>query len=92
MHPPLTSIAIDTLEGTMNAFEGAWVIRGVEGELYPCKPDIFAATYEPVAADLLTDKPQTCKHGETKAHQVLTGDAPYARCPGPVSINPGETE
>jgi hypothetical protein len=39
---------IKTLEGTMRADMGDWIIRGVKGELYPCKPDIFAATYEPV--------------------------------------------
>jgi hypothetical protein len=38
---------IPTLEGTMRADEGDWIIKGVAGELYPCKPDIFAATYEP---------------------------------------------
>ena len=38
---------ISTLEGTMIASEGDYIIRGVKGELYPCKPDIFAATYEP---------------------------------------------
>jgi hypothetical protein len=38
---------IHTLEGVMHAQTGDWVIRGVMGELYPCKPDIFAATYEP---------------------------------------------
>jgi hypothetical protein len=42
------ALAIPTLEGLMIAHEGDWVIRGVQGELYPCKPDIFAATYEPV--------------------------------------------
>jgi hypothetical protein len=31
----------------MRADDGDWIIRGVKGELYPCKPDIFAATYEP---------------------------------------------
>ena len=41
-------LAIKTLEGTMTARPGDWIIRGVAGELYPCKPDIFAATYEPV--------------------------------------------
>jgi hypothetical protein len=46
------SIAIDTLEGTMRAGLGDWIIRGVKGEFYPCKPGIFASTYEPVA-----DKP-----------------------------------
>jgi hypothetical protein len=40
-------IHIPTLEGTMTAQPGDWIIRGVKGELYPCKPDIFAATYEP---------------------------------------------
>ena len=39
---------ITTLEGTMTANCGDWIIKGVKGELYPCKPDIFAATYEPV--------------------------------------------
>lgn len=38
---------IDTLEGTMRADRGDWIIKGVKGEFYPCKPDIFAATYEP---------------------------------------------
>ena len=38
---------IDTLEGYMRANPGDWIIRGVKGECYPCKPDIFAATYEP---------------------------------------------
>lgn len=38
---------IQTLEGTMQADIGDWIIKGVKGELYPCKPDIFAATYDP---------------------------------------------
>ncbi|MFD3835338.1 hypothetical protein ACFWWC_03650 [Streptomyces sp. NPDC058642] len=41
-------ILIHTPEGDMRALPGDWVIRGVKGEFYPCKPDIFAATYEPV--------------------------------------------
>ena len=39
---------IDTLEGTMWASSGDWIIKGVQGEFYPCKPDIFAQTYEQV--------------------------------------------
>jgi hypothetical protein len=39
---------IRTLEGDMTAESTDWIIRGVKGELYPCKPDIFAATYEAV--------------------------------------------
>lgn len=38
---------VQTLEGDMRADAGDWIIRGVKGELYPCKPDIFAETYEP---------------------------------------------
>jgi len=41
-------LLIDTLEGMMTASPGDWVIRGIRGEYYPCKPDIFEATYEPV--------------------------------------------
>lgn len=38
---------INTLEGQMRAEKGDWIIKGVKNEVYPCKPDIFAATYEP---------------------------------------------
>lgn len=38
---------VSTLEGLMRADLGDWLIRGVKGEVYPCKPDIFEATYEP---------------------------------------------
>lgn len=44
---PHACIEIFTLEGTMTALIGDWIIKGVKGEFYPCKPDIFAATYEP---------------------------------------------
>ena len=40
-------LKIFTLEGPMIASVGDFIIRGVQGEFYPCKPDIFAATYEP---------------------------------------------
>lgn len=43
---------IKTLEGTHEAAPGDWIIRGVHGEHYPCKPDIFAKTYEPASAAL----------------------------------------
>jgi hypothetical protein len=42
------NVFIETLEGQMTASIGDWIIKGVKGELYPCKPDIFEATYEPV--------------------------------------------
>lgn len=41
-------IAIDTLEGTMYATLGYYIIRGVRGEFYPCQPDIFEQTYDPI--------------------------------------------
>lgn len=41
-------LVIATLEGTHTVSWGDWIIRGVAGELYPCKPDIFTATYEAV--------------------------------------------
>lgn len=48
--PSVAGMRIPTLEGTMVAYPGDWIIRGVVGEYYPCRPDIFAATYEPVPA------------------------------------------
>ncbi|WP_204664866.1 hypothetical protein [Dyadobacter sandarakinus] len=45
--PREDKILIPTLEGVMEASLGDWIIRGVNGEFYPCKPDIFEKTYEP---------------------------------------------
>lgn len=42
------AILIGTLEGEMMATPGDWIIKGIKGEFYPCKPEIFAATYESV--------------------------------------------
>lgn len=48
-HPdPQPGIIIPTLEGDHRADPGDWIIKGVAGEFYPCKPDIFEATYEAV--------------------------------------------
>ena len=44
-------LLIDTLEGVMLARGDDWIIKGVKGEFYPCKPDIFEATYEPVSEE-----------------------------------------
>lgn len=41
-------LKIFTLEGPLKAAVGDWVIKGVKGECYPCKPDVFEQTYEPV--------------------------------------------
>ena len=44
--PVIASAVIDTLEGSMRASKGDYIIKGVQGEFYPCKPDIFEQTYE----------------------------------------------
>lgn len=45
--PTTSQLLIQTLEGLMTASIGDQIIQGVKGEIYPCKPDIFEATYEP---------------------------------------------
>ena len=45
---PTGGAVVHTWEGHILAGVGDWIIQGVKGELYPCKPDIFAATYEAV--------------------------------------------
>ncbi|ANA86436.1 hypothetical protein BH762_gp083 [Gordonia phage OneUp] len=56
-----SEIEIQTLEGNMVASLGDFVIRGVAGEFYPCKPDIFRQTYEPASDD----------PGLDEAHRVM---------------------
>lgn len=50
-HARSTCLVIATLEGPMHASMSDWIIKGVKGEFYPCKSDIFEATYERVADD-----------------------------------------
>lgn len=45
---PNNYISIPTLEGTMFALPGDYIIKGVQGEFYPCKPDVFKLTYDPI--------------------------------------------
>ena len=47
----ISCVYVETLEGRMRADLGDWIIKGVKGEFYPCKADIFAATYEPATAE-----------------------------------------
>lgn len=58
------SLVVATLEGPLHASPGDWIIRGVKGEFYPCKPDIFEATYEPAGL------------GQEWVSKVTTQDAP----------------
>lgn len=48
---PASQLAIDTLEGPMLVSPGDYVIQGIKGEFYPCKPDIFEASYDAVEDD-----------------------------------------
>lgn len=63
-------IGVETLEGRMIASKGDWILRGVKGELYPCKPDIFEATYSSADAE----QPKTTESASTVAQirKVLT--------------------
>ena len=53
-------LEIDTLEGTHRADYGDWIIQGVKGEFYPCKPDIFDMTYEKVTGTKDIHKGKRC--------------------------------
>jgi hypothetical protein len=78
-------ILISTLEGDMEARPGDWIICGVKGEFYPCKSDIFEATYEPSRVEPERVGTWDCPHGVTysgtedfiggarNAHDELTG-------------------
>jgi hypothetical protein len=46
--PMSSALYVQTLEGTMQAGINDWIIRGINGEFYPCKPDIFERSYEPM--------------------------------------------
>lgn len=59
-HPKDAYCDIKTLEGTMRANAGDYIIRGIKGEIYPCKPDIFDKTYE------LADKTEKISEQEPK--------------------------
>lgn len=71
---------IETLEGGHVVSNGDWVIKGIKGEFYPCKPDIFAATYESAAAlaptgAALSDE-QLTEAGRAWVFSVSTGNGP----------------
>lgn len=63
-------LRIETLEGIMRAQKGDWIIKGVKGEIYPCKPDIFAQTYEAVE----------CEYHEDGRHRYVPCDDHPATC------------
>ena len=74
-----TDIFIPTLEGEMRALHGDWIIRGVKGEFYPCKPDIFAATYTPAIREGMPFGAalEALKNGERVARAGWNGKGMY---------------
>lgn len=76
---PLLMAHVHTAEGPLNVIEGDWVIRGVKGEYYPCKPDIFEATYRLAGQGVLTP---TGEMEELAADLVLAWEAAYTYPPG----------
>lgn len=75
------TLIIPTLEGDMRASIGDWIIRGVKGEFYPCKPDIFAATYEPAAPPPASAREQGVREDEG---WTLIGE-PFRTPPAPAA-------
>lgn len=65
---------VHTIEGTMEAQPGDWLIRGVKGEFYPCKPDVFDQTYEEVSAEA-----DALKTEFEEAHQVKEDPVAHMR-------------
>ncbi|MDE0921495.1 DUF7681 family protein [Aurantimonas coralicida] len=79
-HHDGTAIYIETLEGTHRADVGDWIIRGVKGEFYPCKPDIFAATYEAGAgAAVASEGDQRTANNAVRHHYRVLSDEEKAR-------------
>lgn len=79
----IVDLYIETLEGTMRASAGDWIIKGVQGEFYPCKPDIFASTYEPVMESDFYEEDEPVEKivaafaaGQDLLHPDWTGDSP----------------
>jgi len=60
---PNGTLTIATLEGDHIAQKNDWIIRGVKGEVYPCKPDIFEATYEEVKPNFYDQLKQRVSNG-----------------------------
>lgn len=58
--PPSGELTIPTLEGDMLARPGDWIIKGIKGEFYPCRADIFEATYEKEIAHEQQPKTAAC--------------------------------
>jgi hypothetical protein len=75
-NPDAPVLKIETLEGTMTAQVGDWIIKGVKGEFYPCKPDIFEATYgKSDSASRLLDETRETATRLNKLNAFMATDA-----------------
>lgn len=70
---------IPTLEGYMDASIGDWIIEGVAGEFYPCKPNIFEATYEPIPEP--TGQESECFESPCVVCKTPVGTCEVGKCP-----------
>lgn len=70
---PLFSLIIETLEGNHKAMPNDWIIKGIKGEFYPCKPDIFDKTYEPAQSMTAPDGFERLKRESNALQQCLYG-------------------
>lgn len=82
-----THLIIETLEGDHRADEGDWIIKGIQNEFYPCKPDIFEATYEP--QDRKKTRMKTFSH---KIEEMIPYDdsGKEVACPLPLEVIPNK--
>lgn len=79
--PALGHLIIPTLEGDHTALPGDWIIKGVKGEFYPCKPDIFGITYEPETTSPASAAPA--------AEQVTESDSHITAITSSIAVNLG---
>ena len=73
-------LGISTLEGVMEASPGDWIIKGVKGEFYPCKPDIFEATYSPVTDKSDEKIPSSVALEDNLEKCSVCGESVVSRC------------
>lgn len=84
--PPIAHIIIHTLEGDMKVSKGDYVIKGVKGEFYPCKPDIFQQTYESVGTQQEVPDKETILR-TCKLHKAWSIIAPWENVEDFVTTN-----
>jgi hypothetical protein len=82
------ALKIRTLEGDMIASLGDWIIKGVKGEYYPCKPDIFEATYEPVESAHTMRKAEQERSFTHERPEPTTGPPILPVTPSPTTKSP----